>query len=181
MTPTSKQTTATKAPQVGEWVVEAQRTKAKVCRSYQRDGEQRFEEETLSGRPQDVKRAAGPKYAGEVTELEYVHTWTTLSREIHENTTNGATKRREQREVQTYDFGDGRRVNTTANPQGYLSSDEEKGGSMDKTDYLKNMHDQLDDRETAHDVSNKADRSTMWVVIVGVAVIATVALMLAIL
>lgn len=121
------------------------------------------------------------KFAGEVTELEYVHTWTTLSREVHENTTNGATKRREQREVQTYDYGDGKRVSTIANPQAYLSREEEAGQPMDKVDYLKNMHDQLDNRETAHDVSNKSDRSTMWVVIVGVAIVATVAICLAIL
>jgi hypothetical protein len=137
MSAIQKTQTATKAPRVGDWVIEAQRTKAKVCRSYQKDGKQCEEEEKITGRPEDVRRAVGPKYAGETTELEYVHTWTTISREMHDNTTNGVTKRREEKEVQTHNFGDNESIQTTTNPRGYVTEDEATGKPMDKTDYLK--------------------------------------------
>lgn len=38
----------------------------------------------------------------------------------------------------------------------------------DKVDYLKNMHDQLDDRETANTLQNQKDHTTMWVVMVAI-------------
>lgn len=178
MTPAKKE--VPRAPPKSEkWIVEAQKTKAKVSRSYQQNGEQRFEEEVVQGRPNDVRRMLSPKYAGEQTELEYVHTWTTLSREVHDNTPNGVSKRREQREVQTYDFGDGNRVSTSANPSGYINQDEADGKPMDKVDYLKNMHDQLDDRVIAQEQTHTSSHSTMWVCIVGVTIIAVAALVIA--
>lgn len=49
---------------------------------------------------------------------------------------------------------------------------------MDKTDYLKNMHDQLDNRETANKLQNQNEHTVFWLVILGVAIIATTALVL---
>jgi hypothetical protein len=53
-------------------------------------------------------------------------------------------------------------------------------GGTDKVDYLKNMHDQLDNRETAHDLGNKSTTNAIWITVVAVAIIAAVALVIAV-
>lgn len=166
MTPKNETTTSN-----GKWKILSQKTQAKVSRSYMQNGEARTEQEELFGTPTQVKQAAAPKYTGEVTYTEWVHTWTDMEREYHENTTNGITKRREIRTVQTYDFGDGQAVKTAANPQGVLYRNPEDEPVMDeargkdKTDYLKNMHDQLDNAVQADRSTNAKDHLRMWVFI----------------
>lgn len=51
-----------------------------------------------------------------------------------------------------------------------------QGVGMDKVDYLKNMHDQLDNRENANTIQNQRDHTTLWVVIVALAILIGLAL-----
>ena len=155
----------------GKWKVLSQKTQAKVSRSYMQNGEARTEQEELFGNPAQCQMNSAPKHSGEATHLEWVHTFTDMEREYHENTTNGITKRREVRTVQTYDFGNGNAVKTSANPDGVIYKNSEDEQDMnealgkDKTDYLKNMHDQLDNAVQKDRATNASDHRVMWVMI----------------
>ena len=158
-----------------KWRVLSQKTQAKVSRSYMQNGEARTEQEELFGTPQQVQQGTGPRHTGESTHLEWVHTWTDVEREYHENTTNGVTKRREVRTIQTFDFGNGLPVPTSANPAGqvYRNPEDEPvmQEAMDKTDYLKNFTDQLDDRVKVQDSDNKRDHTSIWLAVAGLALL----------
>lgn len=169
------------------WEVLGQKTMAKVTRSFVQNGERRTEEEWPVGKPGEVKLAVAPKYAGEVTELEWLKTNTDLRRVVHENSTHGVTKRDETRTLQTYDYGDGAPVKTRTNPDGDVFSSPEdeaefggSGGPLDKTDVVKNMLDKHIDTDNASESENRKDHRAIWFwTVVGV-VLAAVAIALVI-
>lgn len=171
----------------GDWHIIGQKTKAKVTRSFVQSGERRTEEEWPVGKPSEVRRACAPKYAGEVTELEWVYTNTDLRRYVHENTTHGITKRDEFRTVQSADFGDGKSIPTASNPQGAIYRNPEDRAAMeqatgkpsDKVDYLKNMHDKLQDQVTQQQSDDKSDKRALWMFLAITAVIAVAAIVIA--
>ena len=168
-----------------KWRILSQKTQAKVSRSYMQNGEARTEQEEVFGTPRQCQDATAAKHSGESTHLEWVHTWTDVEREYHDNTTNGVTKRREVRTIQTFDFGDGLPVRTSANPVGqvYKSPDDEAvmNEAMDKTDYLKNFTDQIDDRVKQNDSDNKKDHTSLWLAMAGIALLVGVVAVIAVL
>lgn len=163
MTPIKKQEQSE-----GQWQVIGKKSQAKVFRSYMINGERRTKSEWPVGTPAQVKVACAPQYQGEVTQLEWVRTDTDLERIQHQNTVNGITKEHDIRTIQTHDFGDGKSVPTSANPNGAVydtpADEAVLKGAMDKTDYLKNMQDehQADNRNT--EAQNRADHRTLYVV-----------------
>lgn len=89
-----------------EWKTICASTKAKVHRSYVKDGITYSSEKLLNGTPQEVKRQLAPTYPGEIVDLQHVHTMITQEREFHSPTTHGVVKEREERTLQVYGFGE---------------------------------------------------------------------------
>lgn len=103
-----------------EWKTLSASTKAKVHRSYVKDGITYSNEKLLNGTPEEVKRQLQPSYVGEIVDLQHVHTMITQFREFHNPTTHGVVKEREERTIQVYGFGDdviNNQVFGTTNPQ----------------------------------------------------------------
>lgn len=145
------------------WQQASAKTTATVTRSYTQNGEHCTESETLIGTPENVRRKCMAKYPGEATKIEDVHTIRKVWREMREETTDGTIKQRQERTIQSDDFGDGTRVNNASNPSEDDDDDEEYDPDEEPTNeekkypalnkgetFLKNFYDGLRDRVDKH-------------------------------
>lgn len=163
----------------GEWVLVAQTTNAKVTRSYRdKDGNQVSEDNKYKGTPKEVRSECTPRLPGEALDLQYAHTWSTYVFEEHNNQNHGETKRHVEKEIQTNGFGNNVPARAKELPTSQVLDYQNKGldpehptplppeaGNEHKTGTLKNMIDQA-----------MADNRAQWIIIVGIAILAAVAL-----
>ena len=151
------------------------KTKAKVHRSFIKNGATYSVEDTINGTPESVKEQSQPIHKGEKVEIEHVHTTRVFDKEYHFPTNNGIVKRRIEKVVQTYDFGDGKNPTSQNNPteskklyaNDFLNEDDEDEEQPTKTkdltglQVLKNFVDNL-----AMDIRQIRDHNVvMWVMI----------------
>lgn len=72
-----------------EWELLSARTNASLTRHWVEAGKHHELSEEVTGTPDEIKRLAAPRKAGEVVEIENIHTKKKFAREVHTVTTHG--------------------------------------------------------------------------------------------
>jgi hypothetical protein len=141
------------------------------------DGKHHELSEEVTGTPDEIKRFAAPRKAGEVVEIENIHTKKKFAREIHTVTTHGVTKAREVYEEQSDDYGDNTKIPSARSRSSQEAASDDDDDEPDEPakkvlsglpawgTVLKNYTDEL-----------SSTQRVMWVVIVIVGIIAALGL-----